>query len=363
MRSETDEQGCFRIGGLSRGRWSAFVLGPKSLTDDWSAVSIDDLDLAEGGMHNDVALVLTKGGELVVRVLDAESQAPLSGVRIDMESRPQSSADRVRPLTDVHGEAHWRIPPGVAFPTVRPGVGLTEGFRSSHGPLTRSVEITAGQTTEVVFALERAATVRGIVVDEQGRPVAGAEVVRLDRTPDWSSLSRANVVSDADGHFALSGFAPDAPRVLGASAYVLHAGDVPPAEDGGYGLPEPMVLDPGSAESGRDVTLVLRKRPHTKLTGRLLYGDGKPVLARVKIEEELIKGSMVPASSEPMGDGRCTSFNGRFYLFGPWPGHRYRVSATAAASDGHGTVSVTSNQLQAEPDRDLDFGDLVLKSP
>ncbi|HZO07770.1 MAG TPA: sigma-70 family RNA polymerase sigma factor, partial [Myxococcota bacterium] len=96
------------------------------------------------------------------------SPEPASGlcVRVTSDERENAELDALEGFTDLQGTARFeRVPVGTAR------VWLDRHF----GP-PRTVVIAAGATAEVEFRLPHGFDIAGIVEDEQGRAVAGAEV-------------------------------------------------------------------------------------------------------------------------------------------------------------------------------------------
>jgi protocatechuate 3,4-dioxygenase beta subunit len=144
----------------------------------------------------------------------------------------------------------------------------------------------------LVFVLERACRVSGVVLDPAGVPVAGARVETglgggLRGAGRLEQQKRRRTTSDAEGRFAL----PDVP----AASTVIHAS----AE--GWARSEPLPIQPVPA--GAIEGLVLRLSLGGALTGEV-YGPGGAPLASVRVRYTVM-GS---------GDGgvETTDAHGRF---------------------------------------------------
>src|SRR5262249_49856524 len=145
-------------------------------------------------------------GALLVRAVWAEDQAPAAGIGVDVRPRvlqTPSFAERAA-ATDARGEAR--------FADLAPGpvaVRLTNGARGT-------AEIAVGREAELRIALATGTTVEGTVVDWQGAPVAGADILLSSLMPSTGEVvGRA----DARGAFRVRGLvAVDGPAIALISA-------------------------------------------------------------------------------------------------------------------------------------------------
>lgn len=103
------------------------------------------------------------------------------------------------------GDGRFRIA-GV-LPGRRQLTAAADGLRTASAI---DVAVEAGETgDEVVLTLSAAVAVRGIVVDEAHKPVAGVEVSIASQDTPWADTS-ANAVSQTDGRFAVDAVVPGA---------------------------------------------------------------------------------------------------------------------------------------------------------
>jgi len=122
-----------------------------------------------------------------------------------------------------NGYTHMGWDPPANVKVDGPGIYRFEHVRPGHLPLyvlappfavaAQNVDVPEGRTTHVSLHLEHGLTAEGVVVDERGEPVAGAEV-RAHRQshlswswppPTHGSQSRALTVADEKGRFVLRG--------------------------------------------------------------------------------------------------------------------------------------------------------------
>lgn len=169
--------------------------------------------------------------------------------------------------------------------------------------------VKAGEKRAPTVALEPAFTAAGVVVDEQGKPVAGVEVKArihpgaraMDR---WDS--RGSARTSAAGRFRIPGLAGGVAHQmrLTRKGYAPATTDVPPAEPG----------SPGTG--GGDLRIVLRKG--RTASGRVVDSADKPVAgAWVVLELEPSGGMMIRMMSDSGDSGRfeaVTDASGRFEL-------------------------------------------------
>jgi protocatechuate 3,4-dioxygenase beta subunit len=84
-------------------------------------------------------------------------------------------------------------------------------------PDVRTVTVPEGGTLAVTVVLDAGVAIRGVLLDEAGRPVegAGVDAERIDPEPGegWHSLTAARDTTDAQGRFVLGGLRPGRYRV------------------------------------------------------------------------------------------------------------------------------------------------------
>lgn len=154
-------------------------------------------------------------GEEVTGEVYAELRAPVSGASVTLRSEHGVLHAR----TDKAG--HFRfadLAPGPARLVVR-----APGKTTHDAPVTIARHDGRRPTEVARIELRDEATVRGVVVDEGGKPVAGARVGR-DQVPTYlpvGSLPAGLAITDARGRFELGGL-PAGPTSL--EAYAAHLG-------------------------------------------------------------------------------------------------------------------------------------------
>ena len=268
-------------------------------------------------------LVLSHGRPLEILVLGPAG--PLPDALVFLEAGPAASSG------------------GIVFASSRPGLPAPPGTRT--GPDGRALlpGVPAGAWTLRVLAegylphqeslglpsedgeprtvvLEAGGTVRGRVLDEEGRPLPEARVGLRSRRPGSGFWNREMLLAegtpvDADGRFALPGLDPDPGSVLFASAP-------------GYARVQLPVPAEGEIEIRLSRLLLLE--------GRVLDAGGRPVEGA-----EVLLGRRQEASPEgepwelPAPEIEATGADGRFSLEVLEPGPAVlRVVAPAGSWEG-----------------------------
>jgi len=257
-----DEAGRFEIRGVGKG---AFHIEITLETD--SGPNAGSWGLRRSGMHasaEPLVLVLEPLNELVGKVVD-EGGHPLANfdVRGVLEGSgamfgigAERKSDEVRDSQDGRFELD----------------GLREGvwqLRVTAEGYARSdlLEISIPQpegAEPLVFVMQPAASVEGIVVDSLGQPVAGARVsVQLElaqRVQQQMEGGGSSAFSDGEGYFRLEGLDP------GTAALE--------AIREGFAASEPVAVELSAGETTKDSRLTLRTGG--TLTGVVLTAEGDP---------------------------------------------------------------------------------------
>ena len=158
--------GAFTFEGLAPGEYlleaSASAPGGEDLSAAPVAVTV------ETGEPIAVSIVLEPLCELSVTVTDAKTYKRLSGARIMLQARDGGAVEQL--FTDENGVAVIRLPAGDYMIA---NVGA-DGYLSTDSQ--HFVTLAGGQGQETELNLDPAEFVRGVVVDPDGNPVAGAHV-------------------------------------------------------------------------------------------------------------------------------------------------------------------------------------------
>ncbi|MFY9343296.1 MAG: carboxypeptidase-like regulatory domain-containing protein, partial [Planctomycetota bacterium] len=240
------------------------------------------------------------GGELQVVVVVAEQDKVVAAAACSIWTR--NAGQRAQLV----GEARTGDDGSVAFAALAPGPYLFVVDAPEH---REELAIEAGAVTRLRCEIDAGVRCSGIVVDRDGRPVAGAAV---HRACDWFSVVVAR--SAADGSFAL-----DHLRRGSGQVWAVQPGRQPSRRHD---------LD-GKADTS-DVRLVLGEFG-TRLGGRVVDEQGRPAAkARVYVGFELPTGSTTFRQYE-RHDVR-TDAAGTFAIDWARPGHTV-VAAVPADHD------------------------------
>ena len=172
----------------------------------------------------------------------------------------------------------------------------------------------------LLFLTEKATTISGRVLDEEGWPLGNARAVvnikkHYPRTDQWVDLSYETTETDANGRWSFAGV-PEQPDSVEVGAYSYLC-----LTERSTFFPEP--FKPASAL--RDGTAILRVKRGTPIKGTVLAPDGRPVAgAEVYYGEGRRFGNAIPPLK--------TDAQGRFTL-GIKPG---TASTLAARAHGFG---------------------------
>jgi Carboxypeptidase regulatory-like domain len=159
-----------------------------------------------------------RGSEPPVITIKLKTTYPISGRLVDETARPV--ADQVVELWS-RGNGSWLVANQVGFKEGPPKTNADGSFRTpanlQHGSAYRVAIRAPGKDpifsdwitiqdkpqTLPLLVQRSLRTIRGKLVDRQGKPVAGALVFQSGDGPE-----RTEITTGADGHFSLSGFRP-----------------------------------------------------------------------------------------------------------------------------------------------------------
>ncbi len=212
IETVTGSDGAFTLRGVERGHYAltALASGHGPATRRW-------VEPADG-----VDLALAPGSRLEGSVLGADRE-PIAGALVRAYPEPASDDvfERIAvqsrpPLEEVRSDASGR------FVLERLGAGrfnLLVDARGHRRGTFRSVELVAGPNSERVLELERGQVIRGVVVDADGKPVAGTRVrvITKSTSPGQAvviDFDDGSVVTGADGAFEFTTLDPGTHAVL-----------------------------------------------------------------------------------------------------------------------------------------------------
>ncbi len=258
-----DEQGAFRIAGLGPGPW--VVVAELDVEEE----SAGGLALGRWSVSQGAVSAPAENLSLVL-----DEPVFVSGAVVDGVGEPFGTGFQIR---GERAGIQWYMPPSDTREETfesEDGTFLMGGLREGDWTFTavaegypRSAEVSLKLPSEERLALVINKPVRlaGLVVDPDGRPVAGAEVGKelegaevfeaMQGRGDWPVAK-----TDAEGKFVLEELTPGAGSVV--------------AKKDGFAPSEPVAYELVEGEAKNDLRLVMRRG--ATLTGEVFGADGKP---------------------------------------------------------------------------------------
>ena len=200
-KGTTDDEGVARFSGLPAGLELQVIARVRT---EGLGIPPDVQLTLEADKPAKVTMECGPGMSVRGRVLSAESGRPIEGARVRGPTWRAPSD-----TTDVDGKFHIY---GLTADTGRVVTATASGYvrGKAHAEPGEAVEI----------RLARAARILGKIVDEQGRPIAGARLnaIGSDFGPLGQRLSTAAATTDAEGHFVLESLNPEMAHTLVVAA-------------------------------------------------------------------------------------------------------------------------------------------------
>jgi uncharacterized GH25 family protein len=331
--------GRFRLAGLAAG--VAYEL--RAEREGFAPSRVELPARQAGAPAPDLRVVLHPGRTAFGLVIDGRRR-PVAGAEVSL--RPTLPADllarawelrnpeRIPATTGASGRFEMKnLPAGTFDLTVR-----ARGFAPITVPAL-AIPADKGTTDLGTVQLAPGGSIRGLVVDPQGEPIADAEVQTAGADRDGllfrggrpGDVGAAGAVTAADGSFTLEDLAPG----VALDVIVTHPGYGP----GGA----PGVAVPSEAP----IRIVLQ--PVSRVSGHVLGPDGKPVAgASVALNESprRLGGAFFQAPSRHLHEG-VTDDEGAFVFADVAPGP-FQMSASAP---GHQRAELRG--LEVKPGQDL----------
>src|SRR6266853_3660016 len=159
------------------------------------------------------AQTVSSGGAIAGIVVDAGNKSPIRRAVITLSTVEAQPQDAVA-WTDANGRFSFGyLPPGrYQLRAMRDGYqGTAYGADTFRRP-PAVIQLAAGQfRNDFIFRLQLMNSMTGVVLDEDGDPIAGVQVMAM--TPGFQRQKRRllpgpNAMTDATGHYRLNGLAP-----------------------------------------------------------------------------------------------------------------------------------------------------------
>ncbi len=213
---------------------------------------------------DEVRLVVGPAARLVVRVLEESTSRPIPDADVVVTTLPLYGQDSVASgVTDRNGE--------VELPGLAPGSYRVFARARGYGHRDIILHPQAGLDWSATIYLARGARIYGEVLDESGKPVAGAVVRRFPAGLDLIYVTRPArdpfaVLTDDHGRFVMEGVAAGR-HLLQAYHTMFEPGWSDPFDSNGRDDVSGIVirLDPGGRISGVVVDAASRLVPHAQV--------------------------------------------------------------------------------------------------
>ncbi len=176
--------GKYRLKNVAPGTHSLYLY---NLPKGWTALPKEFIKVAEGETVSNVDFALIRSGFITGRVTDQDTNEPIAHhpIRLNDAAFPEGFQLGVHHTsTDETGAYHFDAAPGQAVvhtntPTGYQDIGWTE--RLDIGQVQRRVDVAEGETVSVDFQFSKGIKLTGRLVDETGKPVAGARITNVKR--------------------------------------------------------------------------------------------------------------------------------------------------------------------------------------
>jgi hypothetical protein len=198
--TKTTADGSYQLTGLANGTYNIMVfVADKSQV----AEGIEGQTAHEGETTKLPDMKLISGGIISGQVLNKKTGKPIP--RVDIASygkqNPRSSAAAVSGLTDETGHYWIRVVPGKNYVYFMGASGYIQDANYGY-----DVTVEEGQTVTQNFELDPGESLAGILVDKDGKPIRGAQVLVEPAGIDSLDMDMGlGAVTDARGHWKMSG--------------------------------------------------------------------------------------------------------------------------------------------------------------
>ena len=248
----TGSDGSYTIGRLTAGIYTLVPIDRTEKLTDWIGRQQDVK--VDAGAHTELpVLSLVHGGLINGKVTDKTTGKPVPNIMINVNIQGVASTygREMAIVTAADGTYTARTVPGkIAVWPYSPANWMNT-------PVTKTIDIAEGETKTADFQIDAPilpAPVHGLVLDPNGKPASGAEVIGYqDRQPPEKAIA------DSQGRFTL-----DAPGLVPQSTILARSGDLSTAQAVVY-------------NGEQNVTLHLTTGNLCMLTGQVQDQDGKPL--------------------------------------------------------------------------------------
>ncbi|MGD0461034.1 MAG: carboxypeptidase-like regulatory domain-containing protein [Tepidisphaeraceae bacterium] len=331
----TGADGSYVLKRLRAGEYNICLNLGGSMQESWTAAANVNLAVAAGETKTNANFTLIPGVVLSGKVLSADDSKPIGGVPLGIYdlAHPRNGGLVQSISTDANGSFSIRVPPGeqnVYIMSDTPANGFGRPINDE-----KDITIPAGGTASIEFRLPRTimASVKGKVVDPDGKPVANASVYLFSEEPTLR-FNRNAITTGADGTF-------QTPPVMRSARIEIRAR----FQDMATG--KSIVVHGGTSD---EIVVQLQKNALGAITGRAVDQQGKPLKdARIEL--------LYPVGRYRFGDDVATTDEkGNYKVDSLWADMTYTVEAD---HDGYGFAQ-SSDNLRAGAGQSTSVPDLTL---
>jgi hypothetical protein len=290
-----------RSGDIAPG-WSLFVKVGKTVSG-WMVVTlscvISVLIGQDSYAQSKVAVEMRhkSAAQIRGRVTEATDGSPLRDIELRLIARFEApNAYLETTVTDSDGQYHFRFSGNDAYTITVSGEGFVKTlYESASTPSGISQQRDdATSLPRLEFSLVRAAVVRGMVVDANGKAIGpGIRVTASggdNRIPGASPVD-ANGITDAEGHFALKGLPPGSYCVCRDYTLTSPSGSIMVGKPGEYqetwsgpSLSAERNLQLNAGQEVNDIRITVGPATHYNLVVWPTGPEGYPVPAYYQVE-------------------------------------------------------------------------------
>lgn len=195
----TGEDGAFVVGVRTPGK----PVDLRLTSDDFPDVNRGGLKVREGDWFDTGEVRLEYGSPVIGRVLDAVTKAPIPGAMVYLQNNNHNSMMHTTPgrergipaMADQKGTFTFSNAPRQAHVTLTaeaPGYAVTQ---LTNQPLKPDV------TNEFTIEIEQGEPIRGIVIDGNGKPIAGAQIRAVGLSSKTPQQERVTSLEDGTFEF------------------------------------------------------------------------------------------------------------------------------------------------------------------
>jgi hypothetical protein len=378
LPGKANEKGEYRISANPGIRFGVAAYPPDDAP--YLVRQINDISWEHGEKSKVVDVALPRGVLVHGKVLEGGSDAPIAGASVQYHAEAANNTNKSDSILTGWQDIHLTDKEGRFSIVVLPGPGrllvhapnetyvLKEtsgqelykgkpGGERNYAHAIERIDIAANATPpEIVIRLQRGATVRGELVDQEGKPVEAVEMFSRLHIDPRSLWWRGFGVEAKGGRFEVSGLAPDreypvyfldSKRRRGATV-MIQAGMPPPR----------VVLQACSAAAMRFVDdqgkPVAKQEPDIELVvtpGRLRYSTDKMDADKLAADADFIANVDRANHSLPEKSGE----DGRLTVSALIPGANYHLITYAKQK------FVLAKEFKAVANEMIDLGDITVE--